>query len=280
MNINQNIALLQAYNQYSTYSQRASQSMERLATGSRINRASDDASGLMQSENLRIEIRGAEQARKNIGDAKSLIDVADGAMASQTKLLERVHELALKASNEILGDEEMKAIQEEVDDLLEEVGDIANETTYNGKKVLNGEADFDITVGAHGEKINIDIRDMDTNYLGYTATTLNKFEWGGGMELTVNKDNASVLAGNVDKAIRQITAERANLGATRNRLDFRSEALLDRSTHLSKSDARIRDVDVAKETLEMTKNQMLMDASMSMMSQGMLNNQQVLRLLQ
>ena len=280
MNINQNVALLQAYNQYSTYSQRASQSMERLATGSRINRASDDASGLMQSETLRIEIRGAEQARKNIGDAKSLIDVADGAMASQTKLLERVHELALKASNEILGDEEMKAIQEEVDDLLEEVGDIANETTYNGKKVLNGDADFDITVGAHGEKINIDIRDMDTNYLGYTATTLNKFEWGGGMELTVNKDNASVLAGNVDKAIRQITAERANLGATRNRLDFRSDALLDRTTHLSKSDSRIRDVDVAKETLEMTKNQMLMEASMSMMSQGMLNNQQVLRLMQ
>lgn len=279
MVINQHMSLLQAFNSYQTFTQRTQDSMTKISTGSRINKAADDSSGLVMSENMRIQIRGMEQAQKNIQDATSVIDVADSAMDMQTKILGRVHELALKASNETLGFEEMKSIQEEVDDLLEEVEDIANNTKFNGKALLNGDADMDIAVGANGEKINIDIRDMDINNLGYTATTLNQFKWGGGRELTLNADNASVLAGNVDKAIRQISTERGNLGATRNRLEFRSDLLKNQNTQLTKAESRIRDVDVAKETMELTKNQMLAQASMSMMAQGMQHQQSVLMLL-
>lgn len=279
MVINQHMSLLQAFNSYQTFTQRSQDSMTKISTGYRINKAADDSSGLVMSENMRIQIRGMEQAQKNIQDATSVIDVADSAMDMQTKILGRVHELALKASNETLGFEEMKSIQEEVDDLLEEVEDIANNTKFNGKALLNGDADMYIAVGANREKINIDIRDMDIDNLGYNETTLNQFKWGGGRELTLNADNASVLAVNVDKAIRQISTERGNLGATRNRLEFRSDMLKNQNTQLTKAESRIRDVDVAKETMELTKNQMLAQASMSMMAQGMQHQQSVLMLL-
>ncbi|AJD93757.1 hypothetical protein JMA_44400 (plasmid) [Jeotgalibacillus malaysiensis] len=279
MMINQHFSLLQAFNSYQTYTKRSQDSMTKLSTGSRINKASDDSSGLMMSERFRMQTRGIEQVQGNIQDAKSLIDVADGALDIMGETLGRVHELALKASNETLGADEKLAIQVEVNELLNEVDSIAGNTKFNGVILLNGDADIDVTVSADGSEMNLDIRNMATNNLGYTGTTLNLFKTGGTRDLTLNSSNAKLLASNVSKAIRQIATERGELGAKSNRLDFRVEGLKNEFSTIAKAESRIRDVDVAKETMELTKNQMLAQASMTMMAQGMQHQQSVLMLL-
>lgn len=279
MMINQHFSLLQAFNSYQTYTQRSQDSMTKLSTGSRINKASDDSSGLMMSEKFRMQTRGIEQVQGNIQDAKSLIDVADGALDIMGKTLGRVHELALKASNETLGSDEKLAIQVEVNELLNEVDSIAGNTKFNGVTLLNGDTDIDVTVSADGSEMNLDIRNMATNNLGYTGTTLNLFKTGGTRDLTLSSSNAKSLASNVSKAIRQIATERGELGAKSNRLDFRVEGLKNEFSTITKAESRIRDVDVAKETMELTKNQMLAQSSMTMMAQGMQHQQSVLMLL-
>ena len=270
-------------NNYQMYFQRASKSLERISSGKNINRASDNPSGLVQSELLSLSIRGNQQAQQNVSSAISLLNFADSVAEKDSGMLARLEELALKASNETLSQEAFDTIRIEVDELIDEFHQVTNKATYGGKGIFDASGGYVISIDDKGSPLHIDFGYLGTDGLGGNDRngvykTMDDFRKDGAVGLNTSGDAQDFLLvlQNVSK---MVLRERSSIGALTNRLEFKQAYLKDAGLHLEGSLSKMMDVDVAKETLDMTKNQMLMDASMSMMSQGMLNHQQVLRLL-
>ncbi|WP_343310984.1 flagellin Hag [Bacillus atrophaeus] len=316
MRINHNIAALNTYRQLSANSNASQKNMEKLSSGLRINRAGDDAAGLAISEKMRGQIRGLDMASKNSQDGISLIQTAEGALTETHSILQRVRELAVQANNTGTQDTtDLGAIQDEIGSLLEEIGGvdgaskgISDRTQFNGKNLLNGDFSsasgnqLQFQIGANDQQtLTVNIEDMSVKSLG-TADTKDA---GGNAvagfkiaDLDVTKLTGKAADGTdlsdedkakfsfenqlsaIDAATKQVSTQRSKLGAVQNRLEHTINNLGASSENLTAAESRIRDVDMAKEMSEFTKNNILSQASQAMLAQANQQPQSVLQLLQ
>ncbi len=276
MRIQTNIESLNAYRNLNTTNRAMSRSLERLSSGFRINRAADDAAGMAISEKMRSQIGGLRQAVRNAQDGISLIQTAEGALNETHTILQRIRELAVQAATETYDDSDVAALQEEVSQLIEELDRIADETEFNQKTLLDGSLDstaeggesLNIHIGANaGQSIAVDIGDMSASALG--IDTIDLRDAGGA--------DAAITA--VSTAIDDVSSQRSELGAVQNRLDHTITNLEVAAENLTAAESRIRDVDMAAEMMDFTKNQILTQAGVAMLAQANMAPQAVLQLL-
>jgi flagellin len=256
--------------------------MEKLSSGERINRAGDDASGLAVSEKMRSQIRGLNQASKNIQNGVSFIQTTEGYLTETTDILQRVRELAVQAANGIYSDEDRMQIQVEVSQLVAEVDRIASVAQFNGMNMLTGrfavegDSTMQFQIGAN----------MDQNarvYIGtMTASALGlKGAQGGDEQITINSpEEANMTLGAVDAALTQVNKQRADLGAYQNRFEMAAKGVNIAAENTQAAESRIRDTDMASEMVEFTKNSILTQAGTAMLAQANNQSQTVLALLQ
>ncbi|MDO3659797.1 flagellin Hag [Bacillus sp. C28GYM-DRY-1] len=288
MRINHNIAALNTLNRLSSNNNAGSKNMEKLSSGLRINRAGDDAAGLAISEKMRGQIRGLEMASKNSQDGISLIQTAEGALTETHAILQRMRELTVQAGNTGTQDTtDLSAIQDEMDSLIEEIGGqdgskgIADRTQFNGKNLLDGsfsEASgkkLTFQIGANGgQQLSVNIESMKAEDLGSDAIKIKDIKV---TDFTTNSFDDQLAA--IDAATNQVSAQRAKLGAVQNRLEHTINNLSASGENLTAAESRIRDVDMAKEMSEFTKNNILSQASQAMLAQANQQPQNVLQLL-
>ena len=346
MIINHNIAALNTYRQLGSANKAQSNSMEKLSSGLRINKAGDDAAGLAISEKMRAQVRGLDMAAKNAQDGISLIQTAEGALNESHAILQRMRELAVQSSSDTNTDEDRVELQKEVNELAAELTRIGDTTEFNTKTLLDGEFDATFHIGANqGQNLSISISDMRTDALevgqayeavveddskvlkgaegnviatyveaveedvdedgeitqeavvgGYykgdgTDTNSEKLlieadeAFSAGQKGAFGIDISSQTAADsaittINNAIETVSAERSKLGATQNRLEHTINNLGTSSENLTAAESRIRDVDMAKEIMEISKNAILSQAAQAMLAQANQQPQAVLQLLQ
>jgi flagellin len=268
MRINHNISALNTYRQLAFNNTQAAKNMEKLSSGLRINRAGDDAAGLAISEKMRGQIRGLEMAAKNSQDAISLIQTAEGALNETHAILQRMRELAVQGANDTNTTVDRNNIQDELNQLLSEVDRISNTTQFNTKNLLDGTFSGTFQVGANdGQIITLSITDMDATALGINSISVG------------SNAAASASMSLIDAAIQAVSRERSKLGALQNRLEHTINNLQTSAENLTAAESRIRDVDMAKEMMEFTKNNILTQAAQAMLAQANQQPQAVLQLL-
>ena len=273
MRINHNIAALNTYRQLSANNVNSSKSLEKLSSGLRINRAGDDAAGLAISEKMRGQIRGLEMANKNAQDGISLIQTAEGALNETHSILQRMRELAVQSANDTNSNTDRTELQKEVSALQTEISRIATTTEFNTKKLLNGSlvaATLNFQIGANqNQNLKVNILSMNATGLGIQAANVSVGT------LAAASKSISVI----DAAISKVSSQRSSLGAIQNRLEHTINNLGTSSENLTAAESRIRDVDMAKEMMEFTKNNILTQAAQSMLAQANQQPQGVLQLL-
>lgn len=279
MIVNTNMNALTAHNAMTKNTALAGNSMEKISSGLRITKAGDDAAGLAISEKMRSQIRGLDQANRNVQDGMSLIQTAEGGMEEVTNILQRMRELTTQVANETNELTERAKIGEELNQLQEEITRIANSTQFNGKDLLNGtNATIGIQAGANtgaNQTITIDLTDITTDVdLTAEITALT-----GAADIAAGTTAATTLLTAIDAAIENVNEGRATLGAQQNRLEYTSNNLTTSSENLTAAESRIRDVDVAKEMVNLSKLNILSQASQAMVSQANQQPQGVLQLL-
>lgn len=249
-------------------------SMAKLSSGYRINQAADDAAGLAISENLKAQIRGLRQANRNANDGISLVQIAEGSLNEVSNMLVRLRELGVQASSDTIGDTERKFLDVEYQQLKSEVQRVTESTQYNGRELLNGSGGvIDIQVGTNNDSF----KDRISFDSGAANATLDAL--GLTAEGLTSKQSAQVSLGVIDTAMTSVNAIRANFGAMQNRLQSTSNNLLIFDENMSAANSRIRDTDVAQESSEMTRNQIMLQAGMSVLGQANQVNQLALKLL-
>ncbi len=270
-----NTAALNGQRQLSITKGNLDRTLERLSSGSRINHAGDDAAGLAISENLKAQIRGLRQGKRNAQDGVSLIQVSEGGLNEIGNILVRLRELAIQAASDTLGDVERGFTDREFQSLKQEIDRIANVTEFNGTPLLNGKAGvFEIQVGTH----NNPILDRIVYNGEKSDASLDTLRLGG--ESVATKQGAQLTLSALDEALNRVSSIRADLGALQNRLQstINNEAINDEN--LSAANSRIRDTDMAEEVSEMTKNNILMQAGISVLGQTNSMASSALKLLQ
>ena len=263
LRINTNTASLNAQRNLAKTRLGLDQSLERLSSGLRINRAGDDAAGLAISENLKAQIRGLKQASRNAQDGGSLIQVAEGGLNEISSILIRLRELAVQAASDTIGPVERQFLTVEYDQLISEIDRIADGTEFNGTQLLSGTGSIlDFQVGTRNDP-NIDRLSFDASRADANTAAL-------GINLTSVADKASAqnALGAIDTSIVSVSAMRADFGAIQNRLQSTISNLAISVENMSAANSRIRDVDVAEETAEFTKNNILTNAGISVLSQA------------
>jgi flagellin len=248
--------------------------LEKLASGSRINHAGDDAAGLAISENLRAQIRGIRQAKRNAQDGVSLIQVSEGGLNEISNILIRLRELGIQAASDTIGDVERQFTDREYQSLKQEIDRIANVTQFNGTPLLNGKAGiFEVQVGTH----NNPILDRVVYNGERSDASLDALRLGG--ESVATKQGAQLSLAVIDEALVRVNSIRADLGALQNRLQSTINNLSISDENLSAANSRIRDADMAEEVSEMTKNNILFQSGISVLSQANNTNASTLKLL-
>lgn len=273
MRINQNLVAFNAYRNLQTTNLQLGKSLEKLSSGYRINRAADDAAGLVKSENLRAEIRGSQQAIRNAQDGVSFVQTAEGALQEVHSILQRMRQLAVDAANTATTDGTEQ--QAEVDELVAELTAIGTRTTFAGNDVFQDYSTDSLTfhVGANAGQtlaISADLQLDVSGAAGVFSVDLS------GIDLTTDADGA---IGDLDSAIGDVSSVRSTLGATQNRLEHTIANLGVTQENLQASESRIRDVDVAQEMVNFTKLQILSQSGTSMLAQANQAPQSVLSLL-
>lgn len=252
-------------------------SMEKLSSGFRINRAGDDAAGLSISEKMRAQVRGLNQASRNAQDGISLIQTAEGALNETHAILQRMRELAVQSSNDTNVTADRTALQKEVNELAKEINRIAENTEFNTRVLLSGasaSAGLKIHIGANqSQELEININDMTANALGVSGTVA-----GTGISIS-GQTSASAAIDTINSAITTVSEERSKLGALQNRLEHTIKNLDNASENLQAAESRIRDVDMAKEMMSFTKQNILSQAATAMLAQANQAPQSVLQLL-
>jgi flagellin len=268
MRINHNISALNTYRQLSFNNTQTAKNLEKLSSGYRINRAGDDAAGLAISEKMRGQIRGLEMASKNSQDAISLIQTAEGALNETHAILQRMRELAVQGANDTNTTADRQNIQDELNQLLSEIDRISTTTQFNTQNLLDGSFSATFQVGANdGQVISLSITDMDSSALGIGSISVE------------NNAAASASMSLLDAAIQNVSKERSKLGALQNRLEHTINNLETSAENLTAAESRIRDVDMAREMMEFTKNNILTQAAQAMLAQANQQPQGVLQLL-
>lgn len=274
LRINTNVASLNAQRNLMGTKWALDKSLERLSSGYRINRAGDDAAGLAISENLRAQIRGLKQASRNAQDGVSLVQVAEGGLHEISSILIRLRELAVQAASDTIGPVERQFLNVEYDQLISEIDRIADATEFNGTPLLSGTGSIlDFQVGTRNDP-NIDRLSFDASKADANSAAL-------GINLTSVADKASAqnsLAA-IDAAIVSVSAMRADFGAIQNRLQSTIGNIAVSVENLSAANSRIRDVDIAEETAELTKNNILLNAGTAVLAQANQSSNAALTLL-
>jgi flagellin len=283
MIINHNMSAIYANRQLDVTQLDISKSIEKLSSGLRINRAGDDASGLAVSEKLRSQIRGLNQAERNILNGVSFIQTSEGYLQETQDILHRIRELAVQSANGIYTDEDRLMIQVEVSQLVREVDRIASHAQFNGMNMLTGAFARD---SASGKIMQFQIgANMDQNekvYIGtMTATALGLLNAQGsnGIISIQDPDAANLAIGAMDSALKQVNKQRADLGAYQNRFETAAEGVAVAAENMQASESRIRDVNMASEMVDFTKGAILNQAGTAMLAQANVRTQSVLQLL-
>ena len=282
MIINHNMSSLYADRVLNISNDSITKNMEKLSSGERINRAGDDASGLAVSEKMRSQIRGLNQASKNIMNGVSFIQTTEGYLQETTDILQRVRELAVQSANGIYSDEDRMQIQAEVSQLVAEVDRIASQAQFNGMNMLTGRfgqeggAIMQIQVGA-----NVD---QNTRvYIGTMTATSLGLKGAQGSEEGISiatPESANLVIATIDEALKNVNKQRADLGAYQNRFEMAAKGVNIAAENTQAAESRIRDTDMASEMVEYTKNQILTQAGTAMLAQANSQSQTVLGLLQ
>jgi flagellin len=274
MRINTNTQSIAAQRNLGINTNAQNRSMEKLASGSRIVRAGDDAAGLAISEKMRADIRSLRQDSRNAQDAVSMIQVAEGGMNEISNILIRFRELSIQAASDTITDKERGFIDKEVNQLSQEVDRIAQSTEFNGRKLLSGEGELlEVQVG-HRNNPELDRFTYDQAAIAVTSERL-----GVAGISTATKEQAQNNLDSIDTAISSLSENRATLGAMQNRLEATINNLGVYDENLSAANSRIRDADVALETSELTKNSVLRSANTSVLSQANQNTSLALKLI-
>jgi flagellin len=254
LRIQTNIAAFDAERNLSATSDRMQRSMARLSSGYRINTAADDAAGLAISEKLRAQIGGLDQAGRNVSDAVSLVQTAEGQLNEVHSMLQRVRELAVQYKNGTLSTEDRTAIQSEVNQLGSEIQRIGTSAGFNGISLLATASTITFQVGAN-----------DGDVIGVSTISLGSAVSSGVFDLSAT---GTTDISEIDDAINQVSAQRATFGAVQNRLEHTANNLSVYQENLTASESQIRDVDMASEMVQFTKDQILQQAGTSMLSQA------------
>lgn len=269
-----NVAAINARKNMNTIGNSLERSMARLSSGYRINQAADDAAGLAISENLKAQIRGLRQASRNAQDGISLVQIAEGSLNEVSNMLIRLRELAIQASSDTIGDTERKFVDVEYQQLKSEIQRITENTSYNGFELLNGTGGvIDIQVGVQNDpfedriSFNASAANSTLEALGLTA------------EAVGTKESAQNSINIVDSALVSVNAIRANFGAMQNRLASTINNLGVTDENFSAANSRIRDTDIASESSELVRNNILQQAGVSILSQANSSQQLALKLL-
>ncbi|WP_434293578.1 flagellin [Clostridium botulinum] len=275
MIINHNLNAMNAHRNMGINTTNSGKAMEKLSSGLRINRAGDDAAGLAISEKMRGQIRGLNQASRNAQDGISLIQTAEGALNETHSILQRMRELSVQAANDTNVTVDRDAIQKELTSLTSEIDRIATTTQFNEKNLLNGD------LGTNGAKLQIGAN-------ADTALTLEvKISKMDSAALTIQAANVKVSTNaeattsitNINNAIKSVSTQRSGLGAYQNRLEHTIANLDNASENLQAAESRVRDVDMAKEMMNFSKNNILQQAAQAMLAQANQAPQGVLQLL-
>lgn len=273
MIINHNLNAMNAHRNMAMNTNNAGKAMEKLSSGLRINRAGDDAAGLAISEKMRGQVRGLEQASRNSQDGISMIQTAEGALNETHDILQRMRELAVQSSNDTNTADDRAQIQLEVTDLIDEIDRIATTTQFNTQNLLDATGGttgaFDFQIGANTtQTITVTFADMQSAALGVDA-----------IDLGADSATSTAAIATIDAATKLVSDERAQLGAKQNRLEHTINNLNVGAENLQAAESRIRDVDMAKEMMNFTKNNILNQASQAMLAQANSAPQAVLQLL-
>jgi flagellin len=273
MRIQHNIAALNTHRNLAANNTAAGKDLEKLSSGYKINRAGDDAAGLSISEKMRGQIRGLDMATKNAQDSISLIQTAEGGLNETHAILQRMRELAVQSANDTNVTADRTAIQAEINELASEITRIAKNTEFNTQSLLNGGAmatGIKFHIGANKDQdITLKIDKMDAATLKVTATDVK----------VTSQTDANTSIKTVNDALSVVSTQRSKLGAVQNRLEHTISNLGATSENLTAAESRIRDTDMAKSMMNFTKNNILMQAAQSMLSQANQQPQGVLQLL-
>lgn len=269
-----NLQALSAQRFLSTNYQNQNKSLERLASGSRINRAGDDAAGLAISEKLKANIRSMKQASRNANDGISMIQVAEGAMNEVSNILIRLRELSIQGASDTIGDTERGFVNKEVQNLKSEIDRISNSTEFNGTKLLNGSAPpLEIQVGVKNDP------ELDRLVFESDKLVSNLGALGIDGVATDTKESSQANLEQLDNAINMVNENRSNLGALQNRLGSTINNLAIYRENLESANSRIRDTDMAEETSELVRNNILTQSNIAILGQANQNPQSALKLL-
>lgn len=266
-----------------------SKNLEKVSSGMRINRGSDDASGLAVSEKMRSQIRGLVRAEKNAEDGVSLIQTAEGYLQETQDLVQRIRELAVQASNGVYSTEDRMYIQVEVSQLIDEIDRIASHAQFNGMNLLTGrfaaQNALNSVTGSLWFHIGANMDQRERVYIGTMNTQGLKLKNSSGLPHSATfislstPDSANAAIGTLDNAIKILNKQRADLGAYQNRLEYATKGLSIGAENLQNAESIIRDADMANEMVDYTKNSILVQSSMSMLAQANQKSQVIMKLL-
>ena len=281
MVINHNMSSLYANRVLGISNDGIMRNIEKLSSGERINRAGDDASGLAVSEKMRSQIRGLNQASRNIENGVSFIQTTEGYLTETTDILQRIRELAVQSANGIYSDEDRMQIQVEVSQLVAEVDRIASQAQFNGMNMLTGrfgqnsDSIMQFQIGSNmDQNTRVYIGTMTAQSLGLKGAQGNEEQ----IKIT-DPEQANATLGAVDHALLTVTKQRADLGAYQNRFEMAAKGVNIAAENTQAAESRIRDTDMASEMVNFTKNQILTQSGAAMLAQANSQSQNVLALL-
>jgi flagellin len=258
-------------------------SIEKLSSGQRINRAGDDASGLAVSEKMRSQIRGLNQAERNIQNGVSFIQATEGYLQETQDILHRLRELSVQSANGIYSDEDRMQIQVEVSQLVDEVNRIASHAQFNGMNMLTGSFARDSVTGRVMQlQVGANMDQNERIFVGTmtaAALGLQNAQGEAGTVSIATPEEANMAIGAVDTALKAVSKQRADLGAYQNRFEMAADGVAIAAENLQAAESRIRDADMASEMVSFTKDSILSQAGNAMLAQANVRTQSVLQLL-
>jgi flagellin len=286
MIINHNMSALYANRVLKFQNMKVNKNIEKLSSGLRINRAGDDASGLAVSEKLRSQIRGLNQAERNIENAVSFIQATEGYLGESHEILHRLRELAVQSANGIYSDEDRMQIQVEVSQLVDEINRIASHAQFNGMNTLTGAfadpARGGLEIRSMYFQVGANMDQRERVFIGtMTAQALGLQSSEAGQSISISTpDQANRAIGLVDAALTVVSKQRADLGAYQNRFEIAAKGVAVAAENMQAAESLIRDTDMAAETVKFVKNQIMAQVGTAMLAQANLQGQNVLQLLQ
>jgi flagellin len=272
LRVNTNTSSINAQRNLASVTERLSGNFRRLSTGLRISTAADDAAGLAISERLRSQVRSLEQAKRNANDGISMVQTAEGGLNEVSSILTRLRELAIQSANGSVSGQDRETLDEEFQSLVNEINRIGRSTEFNGVKLLDGSSSavsFQVGIGTNA---SIDTISVSLSASLSTSLSLNSLDIGSG-------GDTSTAISRIDSAITSVSSLRGSLGAVQNRLGSTINNLAIQVENLSAAESRIRDVDVAYETAQLTRNSILQQASIAVLAQANALPQSALSLL-